>query len=402
MSASSTGPPSPGGRIFRAAWAVLGVIAAAQAAAVAMARRDPPPAAALSPAGPSASPSGAAAAASPQPEDPFRAEAAPADDPHPEMAVPPGTEPPVPDPVTAEAGTTPPPPAKPAPLDTPITDEECLVLLERGMDARSKGDMHAAVTDLRAALARMPHHPRLLYPLASTLDMMAQEAKAKPHWAALFALGPGTGEYYEMARYRLTGEGSAAKTLASGAAAPPADPEEGEGRLVLEKMAGEEMAPTAEGQILRFSGAVVRKQDEPVDVAKMGIVIHLFDMVNGRRIDRTTAITPEVTWDSAPVDWTDRTETFHFEYNQPMMSPGDIVRFGQRKYMGFVMMLYYNDKLQNVASDVPQLLDFAREIPVEDPATPSSELLDAPPPAVPGQPDGALFPGDMVPAGPLR
>ncbi|RYD38023.1 MAG: hypothetical protein EOP86_01985 [Verrucomicrobiaceae bacterium] len=280
-------------------------------------------------------------------------------------------------------------------LDTPITDEGCLRHLDEGIYLRSRGDMRGALVELRAALALSPDHPQLLYQTARTLDMMLQESKSLVIWRKIKTLGPEAGNCYQLALTRL-------KEL-QGVTPPAADeeePEEKAGRFSLGEVTVERLADTSNGEVLRFHASVRRLQTEPVDVVKIWIKLHLFDMVNGRHIARTTAVRAEAQWPEMPVDWADGTERFDFEYRQPPLSADEILKLGQRKYYGYAVELRYGDegqeKFEDMVAGPRELGDFARELPEQEAASPESPVMDAPVSEAgkSGQPDGTLFPGD--------
>lgn len=391
-------PSSPvrGVRTFRVACFVLVAAAAAQAVAAAMAlkqHRHPRP----GPVAEQTPPAEAAPAVetvAPEELDPF----------DPNTPPPPGLpenwmeelarveveeEATSPEPVVAE-------PVKPAPLDVPITDETCLRHLDEGIYLKEKGDMQGALEQFRAALKAQPNHPRLIFHLASTLELMGLTLKARAQWEALKRLGDGAGEYYEIAMYRLHGDVAG---VAVSAETETVDLDEKEGRLVFAGVESWNAGAAAEGEVRTFRLTIERRQEEPVDVSKVGLAIHFFDEVNGRRIDRSTTMQPEVQWETAEtgakgaddaVDWANGRESGVFEYRQPPMTPDEVMRYGRRKYLGYVIELYYEDKLQDVSASVPQLLEFARELPVDD----GRKMERVEPVSAPGQPDNALFPGD--------
>lgn len=402
----------PGNRLFRGACALLGAVALAQGAAVAVAWKVrmgtvaslPKASPALVPPTALEPPAPDEASAVPAAIDPFSADAPHGDDPHPEMAGPPGEEPPVQDP--AEPVSLRPPVVITAPLDVPITDEACLSFLDEGIYLQRRGDMSGAVSQLRQALALAPEHPRLLYHLAAALDVMSQERKAAEIWRKLRLLGVDAGNYYQLAVERFREGGSVAgKQETAGAA----DEEVKEGLLKVTGITVERVPGTVNGEVLTIQGAIERKQAELPDVKKLNIKLHLFDEVNSQRIDRTTARQPEIEWLDAPVDWAGGKERFRFEYRQPPLSPDELIKFGQRKYYGYAVELRYGEhavfadnKLEDIAAEPSILADMSQEIPEAPPgpAIPGDgEMFDvngpgAGPAAPSGQPNAVLFPGD--------
>lgn len=383
--------PSHGHRVFRGACGVLALIALAQGMAVAMAWK-----------GPSASPvtqlpqntvqSIPSSPGSARDSDPFAPGAPGLADPHPELALPPGEEP-----TAGEAGlvTARPPVVLAAPLDVPITDEACLVSLDEGIYRRDRGDMAGAVVELRKALERIPDHPKLLYHLASALDSLGQEGKATVHWRNLRLLGQGAGNFYHLAAARLKEGGN---LTAPEEAQTQTKVSDAERKFRIRQVDVAAPVTARDGEVLRFEVTTQRLQPEAADVAQLEIRVHLFDEVNGQRIDRTTALPPAIEWLDAPVDWADGTERFTFEYRQPPFTPDEVLKLGRRKFYGYAIQVGYGSgQLQDVAADPPILADLAQEIPESVPGTENSPT--SPPDGLSpgsGQPSSDLFPGDRL------
>ena len=379
---------SHGTRAYRVAWGAIAVVALAQGVAVAVAWKDQRSMTKTIVSSVAEIPE----TRRPQEPDPFSSAAVAIDDPHPELLKPAGGEPLMPDP--AETVLARPAVVVTAPLDVPITDEACLAHLDEGIYLRDRGDMVGALTELRQALEGAPDHPKLLYQLALTLDGMSQERKAAEHWRKLRLLGQDAGNYYHLAVQRLKEGGSLP---------PPADmvfeaEEVRQARFVVSGVKVEQLPATADGEVLRFVATIDRKQPEAADVAKMDIKLHLFDEVNGQKIDRTTALPPVIEWLNAPVDWAEGRERFSFEYRQPPLTPDELVKLGRRKYYGYAVEFRYDgNQLQDVAAEPEMLADLAKELPEGQGGSPEGEVMN---PGglggLPGQPDAVLFPGDRL------
>lgn len=399
-------PPVTSQRVFQGACAVLTLVALAQgvAVAVAVARKEVPAAAGVPAVAPAAAEGTLASAAKPEAAsmpvpavpkkaDPFDA-TAPVEDPHPELAGPVGDDPLLPDPV--EPVVVRPAVAIPnAPLDVPITDEACLGHLDEGIYLRDRGDMVGAVAHLRKALELAPEHPKLLYQLAAALDGMSQPRKAAPLWRQIRLLGQDAGNYYQLAVERLKEGGS---LPAPDEAAADADEQVKEGRFLVSHVTVQRLSDSLDAEVLRIEGQIDRKQEAPADVSLVDMKLHLFDEVNGQRIDRTTAMAPVIEWLDTPVDWKQGSERFRFEYRQPPLSPDELLKLGQRKYYGYAIEFRYDgNKLQDIAAEPSILADMALELPETVIAPPEGENFD-PGAALtpPGQPDAVLFPGDKM------
>ena len=268
----------------------------------------------------------------------------------------------------------------PATLDVPITDPAILEQLQIGLQARDKGDMQTALQAFRAAWQMQRDHPKLIYQLARTLDLMGLESKAQPHWNTLITFGHAAGDYFDLAEMRIKGKGASSDI---------ATVEEGEGRLHLVDVKLEK-PPGFYGGEKRLLSFTIKKREveDKINSADIGLAIHFFDLINGRRIDRTTANRPSPVIISTNEDWENRgVERLEVMYDQPEMTVADIVRYGQRKYYGYVLEVSLRDpakpndpdRLQDLQADPPELANFAREMP-------------AVPPVVDNAPDPSLFP----------
>lgn len=389
----STNPQSPG--TFRVVWGVLAVVALAQGVAAAMAWKDHRiPAAALMP---PVAPPAAIPAVALEP-DPFSSESGALPDPHPELLKPAALEPGLPDPgepVVARLVVM------AAPLDVPITDAACLAQLDEGIYLRDRGDMVGAVAQLRGALELVPEHPKLLYQLALTLDGLSQERKASEHWRKLRLLGQGAGNYYQLAVERLKEGGSLP---------PPADTvfeadEVKQGRFTVSGVKVERLPDSALGESWIICGRIDRHQAEPAEVANIALKLHLFDEVNGQRIDRFLGEPPPHAWPETPVDWADGSERFEFVCNRPLLSPDELVKRGQRKFYGYALEIRYGtqadfkkNELQDLAAEPALLAEMSQEMPewtaFEEPPPGLEGMIPGVSGALPDQPDAVLFPGD--------
>jgi hypothetical protein len=386
MTESAPNPSRRGARTFRAACLVLASVAAAQAAATAWSARTMD-AGLAKPADPVPEQKPAA----PRVNDPFSPAWVP-DDPHPEMQAPVGDAAPddpalallKPEPVISMARPA-------APLDVPISDAEVLSHLDEAMYLRSQGDMLGALIHLRAALAKLPDHPKLLYHTAQTHDTLGPPQKAEPYWKALRQLGKGAGDYYALALERM----------AEGPRVVNEPEEEKEGKFTVADLRDEKLPDISGGERVRFTAVLRKNTDEAVALEKLAedmmLAPHFFDTVNGRRLTRSQVAQPVLECVSQPLDWNEGTETFTFDYWQPDMSPEEIVKYGRCKYYGCTLEVYYKSKLQDSAATTPELLQIARELPVPDPE-PAASLLDSGPVPVPGrQPESGLFPPLLKP-----
>ena len=258
----------------------------------------------------------------------------------------------------------------------PLTDERVLFFLESALASRERGDMKAALTQLRAAVDLQPAHPRLLYELASTYEKMSLPAKASPVWDQLFALGEGAGIYFKMAQARFE----------QGEARPP---REVETPLRLGKILERSQSDSGEVEALTLRIPVQALEGAVIDPGRVSVVTQFYDEVDGEIVE-TDAVTDNYRWLAGEFpSWTTNTVEFLDQpYRRvPSFSPASD---GGRRYHGYVVKLYYNDHLQDVLAKPAQLASRRAE-PGERGLQQPVERLDTRPP--PGsQVDDSLFP----------
>ena len=275
-------------------------------------------------------------------------------------------------PAAALSGNYPPPPSPPQPApptefapapptpggelllpeDKQIRDPIVLETIADGIRLRTEGDAQGALTQFRAAAAAIGDNPVVLAELGRTYEIMDLEDKAIASWEKIYAMGDaGAGDYYVMADARLRGLrperrndrgpgsilGFAPVTQEIGS-----DPQRGEGETIL----------------LRVP---IRREAEGVVLAEeVSIYVYFYDKVNGDRIEQSTADPPESAWRTLPIDWeTVDPEIFEIVYHHPALTPQEVRELGRRRYFGYVLKLYYQDRLQDIIAEPRLLLDHA-------------------------------------------
>lgn len=208
-------------------------------------------------------------------------------------------------------------------------------LVSAGEEHRASGNMQAALRDLKDAETALPEHPRVLGGLAATYLQMGLDAKANAYWERLLELGPiRAGDYYAIAERQLKGEvvpseGSTASVMKLG-------------EVVVEK------APTVD-DIQRVSLRVPIEADPSAEPSgtDMSLIVYFFDIVDGERIESSTADTSEL-YPTEPYDWqVNGREEIVVNYTQPAFSDEQIRELGHRSYYGYAIELYYRDQLQD-------------------------------------------------------
>jgi hypothetical protein len=228
-------------------------------------------------------------------------------------------------------------------------------LVDLAKQVRALGDMQGALEVLRRADLRFPANPEVLAEMAACYEQMGLTDKAAIAWRQLSGMDAAkAGSFKELAARRLSAP-------APDAAAFAADAPKG---LSLGACRAVRDANAVNGEKVLLRIPVLRNGNAQVDPGQVDIDVFFFDRVNGERIAQTIADEPASTWSAPPVDWSGiGEEPLDVTYFLPALTPGEIAAHGRRAYHGYVVRLYYQNKLQDVAAEPRDLLDFGISTP---------------------------------------
>jgi tetratricopeptide (TPR) repeat protein len=223
-----------------------------------------------------------------------------------------------------------------------------LELLDLAKQVRGLGDMQGALEVLRRADLRFPAQPEVLTEMALCYEQMGLNDKAAGLWRQLSAQDPNrAGGFRDLAQRRLN---------APMAGQPAADSGQ---ILALGACRAQRDAAVANGEKVVLRIPILRQGNSQVDPAQVDIDVYFFDRVNGQQVAQTIADEPSSAWTAPPVDWSGiGEEPLDVTYFLPSLTPGEIAAHGRRAYHGYVVRLYYQNKLQDVAAEPRDLLDF--------------------------------------------
>lgn len=249
-------------------------------------------------------------------------------------------------------------PVQPA-ISTPALDPRLEEMLQVVQQLRPLGDLQSALDLLKKADEQFPDQPVVLHEMAQTFDQMGLTEKALIMWRRLEAMGARAGEFRARAAQRLGGaagfSGSpGALSSLTGLTTPPSrtlDPAKplglGQCQLVRDPVVTEGEKLTLRIPILSHG---------PVNPEDVNIDVFFFDLVNGEKVEQTRADSPIYTWAAVPVDWQEGQEALDVTYHMPSLSREQQKDYGRRKFHGYIVKLYHQNKLMDSLAEPASLL----------------------------------------------
>ena len=260
-------------------------------------------------------------------------------------------------------------------------------LLREGIQSRDRGDTTTALARFDQALDSEPNSTAVLEEIAKTYESMQLLDRANETWRRIQEMGPSAGPAYELADQRLklgvpappTTESTVASTSASGAA--PKDVggnREGSVMGISEVKTTETPDPDAEKNMTLQVG-IKKQPGATVDHTKVKILVEFYDTVGDKDIKLTNADV-NYEWLTPKHDWAEtnpevlsvryvRAKTTGISPETSLSEAAASVRPGQksrgkssaadsgkRKYLGYIIRIYYNDDLQAVQAEPSRLL----------------------------------------------
>jgi tetratricopeptide (TPR) repeat protein len=265
-------------------------------------------------------------------------------------------------------------------------------LLNEARVLRGRGDTANALARLQEASQRDPRNAEVLAEMASIYESIQLYDRSNETWRKIQEIGPSAGQIYELADKKLRiGPGASV----GGAAVPTTDaggkPIDAEGipegsMFGVADISTEEVPDPESETNLRLRIAIKARQNATIDHSKLRIVVLFYDLLDDGTIAPTDA---EVSyeWMGPKHDWSESNpETLLVTYLRPKthgmsdaalsaaaagVSPSkgsarakkrsdstgsSASEQGGRKYLGYVVRILYDDKLQTVRADPPRLL----------------------------------------------
>lgn len=223
--------------------------------------------------------------------------------------------------------------------------------------------MQGALEVLQQADLQYPGHPEVLAETAQCYETMGLNDKAAALWRQLESMDPGQAAgFRDLAQRRLNAPSTMNSSLAPGFSALAGD--DSAKRLSLGACVAVRDPTAVNGEKVVLRIPILRQGNTTLDPSQVDIDVYFFDRVNGEKIAQTIADEPVSTWADLPVDWAGiGEEPLEVTYFLPALTPGEVAAHGRRAYHGYVVRLYYQNKLQDVAAEPHDLLDFGSRAP---------------------------------------
>jgi tetratricopeptide (TPR) repeat protein len=276
-------------------------------------------------------------------------------------------------------------------------------LLKEATELRDKGDTTNALARLQDAAQRDPKNANVLAEMAMIYESIQLYERSNETWKKIVEIGPSAGPLYELADMKLktgvTPPASATTTTTTGpglAGSSPLDAgttrsdaegiPDGSTFGITEVTATD--APDADAETnMKLKISVKARPNTPLDHTKVKIQVFFYDTVEDKDVVLTDADV-SYEWLTPHHDWkANNPEILAVTYLRPknktssdaalaaaaasVTPPGtskkkapatkppasDSTEGGHRKYLGYIVRIYYNEQLQAVRADPTKLLN---------------------------------------------
>ena len=293
---------------------------------------------------------------------------------------------------SAKPAATPAPPQASAPSSAALSASDRL--LKEANVLRERGDTANALARLQDASQRDPKNPQVLAEMAAIYESIQLYDRSNETWKKIQDLGPSAGPLYELADMKL--RVGAAATPSPGVpmdtAGKPLDAEGlPEGSIFGVTNIETEQIPDPDAETnFRLKIGIKKRDGVAIDHSKLRIMVLFYDSLDDKVVSTDADVNYE--WMNPKHDWVESNpETLIVTYlrskNHAITSeaaisaaaaevtPGknsprskkrgesaastDSLDSDRRQYLGYVIRILYDDKLQTVRADPPRLINDA-------------------------------------------
>jgi tetratricopeptide (TPR) repeat protein len=300
-------------------------------------------------------------------------------------------------PAAASAATKPGPTPLPAQAGAPSSAALSASdrLLKEANVLRERGDTANALARLQDASQRDPRNPQVLAEMAAIYESIQLFDRSNETWRKIQDLGPSAGPLYELAdmKLRVGAAATPAPGLPMDTAGKPLDAEGlPEGSVFGVTNIETEQIPDPEAETnLRLKIGIKKRDGVAIDHSKLRIMVLFYDSVDNDKVVATDADV-NYEWMNPKHDWAESNpETLIVTYLRSKthaitseaalsaaaaaVTPGknsprskkrgesapstDSTDSSRRRYLGYVIRILYDDKLQTVRAEPARLINDA-------------------------------------------
>jgi len=268
-------------------------------------------------------------------------------------------------------------------------------LLKEANVLRERGDTANALARLQDASQRDPRNPQVLAEMAAIYESIQLFDRSNETWRKIQELGPSAGPLYELAdmKLRVGAAATPAAGLAMDTAGKPLDAEGlPEGSVFgVTNIETEQIADPEAETSFRLKIGIKKRQGVTIDHSKLRIMVLFYDSIDEDKVVATDADV-NYEWMNPKHDWIEsnpetlivtylRSKTHAISSEAPLstaaaaVTPGknaphskkrgeaagnsDSIDSARRRYLGYIVRILYDDKLQTVRADPARLINDA-------------------------------------------
>ena len=274
-------------------------------------------------------------------------------------------------------------------------------MLKDAVDLKNKGDTTNALARLQDAIQRDPKNARALAEMATIYESIQLYDRSNETWKKIVEIGPSAGALYELADMKMktgvtppapatttTGPGLAGTSpLDAGTTRSDAEGIPDGSSFGITEVAATDTPDSEAETNMKLKISVKARPNAPIDHTKVKIQVFFYDTVDNKEVVLTDADV-SYEWLTPHHDWKETNpEILAVTYLRPknktsseadlaaaaasVTPPGNSKKKtsakkdaaekpgegGHRKYLGYIVRIYYSEQLQAVRADPTKLLN---------------------------------------------
>jgi tetratricopeptide (TPR) repeat protein len=235
-------------------------------------------------------------------------------------------------------------------------------LVREGVELRDRGDTTTALKRFDEALDGAPDNTAVLVEKAKTYDSIQLYDRSNELWRKIKEVSPPDSATYELADRRLKVGVSSSPPAEAGNTSPAVDAAptkdvggspEGPIMGITEVKTTETPDPDAEKNLALQIG-IKKQPSATIDHDKVKIFVKFYDTVGDKDIKLTDADVNKTADASSESSLSEAAASVR--PGQKGRGKGSAANSGQRKYLGYIIQVYYDDDLQAVQAEPSRLL----------------------------------------------